>query len=171
MPPLPTPAPTPPPPSPGARHDSMVIAVRNNQECLGTWHGLPGAPHVPSSVVAHILAYIANDLDTICTALEALDYDSDSFDLWAYIIVWSTHRRRWPSRAGALRVTRRRPPTRGARTPQCRRSPPWTGGLSRARRRPPMTPASRSSAPARGAIAPPRGATRAVQSRVDTRGR
>ena len=72
------PAPTPPPPLP--------LDVRDNPEFLANWYGLPGSPHVPSWVLAHILAYIANDLDTIYTALEALDYDNDSFDLWAYLI-------------------------------------------------------------------------------------
>ena len=45
-----------------------------------------GPPHAPSRVLAHVLAYIANDLDTIYTALKALDYDNDSFDLWSYLI-------------------------------------------------------------------------------------
>ena len=64
----------------------MVIAVRNNQEFLDTWYGLPGPPHVPSWVLAHILAYVADDWDTCHTVLEALDYSNDSFDLWAYVI-------------------------------------------------------------------------------------
>ena len=33
-------------------------------EFLDTWYGLPGSPHVPSSVCAHLLAYIADDWGT-----------------------------------------------------------------------------------------------------------
>ena len=55
-------------------------------EFLDTWYGLPGSPHVPSWVLAHILACATDDWDTCYTVLEALDYSNDSFDLWAYAI-------------------------------------------------------------------------------------